>query len=244
MAGVARKKKVNGEKACFLAVVPKSLLEMWGAELDKQQDLKHGIAYGPNIEEAEIDPWDIVVTTYGTIATQRATLKQTQYEWMCGFKGDAFLVNEATRRRWEAEGRAGDSPRLEYQIQNFPLFAKIYDGLIMVWNRHTRYSRSLFDIQAKSRIAMTGTPMRNTDWDFFSILRFVGLHLFCKGAWFKETFMKGRKKAAEKRLDEFEQQKTTFPVDLAAYVFRAIGIRRERSGTIEGKPISGTRKEV
>lgn len=182
---------------------------MWRAELDKQQDLEYGIAYGPNIEEAEIDSWEVVVTTYGTIATQWATLKQTQYEWMCGFKGEAFLVNEATRRRWEAEGRAGDSPRLQYKIQNFPLFAKIYDGLIadevhIARNRHTRYSRSLLDIRAKSRIAMTGTPMQNTDWDFFSILRFLGLHPFCKEAWFKETFMEGRKKAAKKRLNDLE----------------------------------------
>ncbi|KAK0197054.1 SNF2 family DNA-dependent ATPase [Armillaria mellea] len=132
-----------------LIVVPAALLQQWKEEIEQKTGgtLTVHIHHGKDKlkKKAEIDSYDVIVTTYQTL------------------NGD-FAIPKDVDPTEEAEWLS------EYGRTRF--YRVIADEAQYICNRSTRSSISLAHVKAKFRWMLTGTPVTNTLADIYGLLRF------------------------------------------------------------------------
>ncbi len=137
------------EEAPSLVVVPRSLLFNWAAEIDKfcpdlQYIIHHGTGRAKMIEE--LLPIHVIITTYGTAASDIELFKDFEFNYV------------------------------------------ILDESQAIKNPESKRYKAMRLLQAKNKIAMTGTPIENNTFDLYAQLSFTSPGLLGTKTGFKNHF--------------------------------------------------------
>ena len=152
-----------------LIVCPLSVLGQWEAELTRRVKpgvLKVTVFHGPNraADISELEDSDIVLTTYSTLSLE----------------GETANSKTASKKR----------SRPSQLLLNHEWLRVVLDEAHMIKDRSTKTAKVCYQIIAKARWALTGTPVHNKLEDLFSLLHFIRVEPFSKWSWFKQFVMK------------------------------------------------------
>lgn len=232
--------KEGKKKKKFMVVTPKTLLVQWKKALAGAQGLRFAV-YHSELGSTKCSSdylWnehDVVLTTYGTLQSSWKSLKDCQTIFAYAQKG---IAHDKVRRS-AACRRKQKRPIVHPQERpSQPLFAHDVDDVIMdEWhetrNRLNDKAIALLDLEAKNKIAITGTPFQNHPWDIFTLFRLFRLQPFADQKFFQLAIMHPGK-TARKLLDKMNVSKRFVLLNCA---LQSISIRRERDDEFEGKTI-------
>lgn len=94
-----------------------------------------------------------------------------------------------------------------------------------------RYAH-LFNINAKRRILLTGTPLQNNLLELMSLLNFVMPNMFADKIQYIKTFFSKNSKLPVENLPQFEQKQ----VDLAKRIMKPFVLRRLKEDVLSDLP--------
>jgi len=131
-----------------LVVVPTSLIENWSSQAQEHTYLRPLIYHGQERNIANIDDYDVVITSYGTLTSEHAPRTG---------------VDNAKRQKKASTGPLG-----------FAWDRVILDEAHTIRNIKTKTFQAVMAIQARKRWCLTGTPLINKVDDFMALFQFVG----------------------------------------------------------------------
>jgi SWI/SNF-related matrix-associated actin-dependent regulator of chromatin subfamily A3 len=161
-----------------LIVVPFPLLFVWEKQIQEHfrcDQVRHAIFYGRDRQQnANLQDYDIVVTTYTTVALEwknhKAPLSQTSSSLLFSIFWHRIILDEAH----------------------------------VIRSKETICAKSIYALQAERRWCITGTPIQNRLIDIFSLLRFLRVRPYDDLQTFQEQILRPWKskmdEAALKRL--------------------------------------------
>lgn len=141
-----------------LIVAPLALLKQWPREIDEKIKPGHKLSVhilhgeGKKITLAKLKTYDIVLTNYETLQRELKfwELQQTSIA-----------------------GR--DVPGATLLHTKMVFHRVILDEAHLIKNRETKTARAAFVLQAKYRLAMSGTPLMNRAQELYSLMRFLNI---------------------------------------------------------------------
>jgi SNF2 family DNA or RNA helicase len=202
-----------------LIIGPVALIRQWEEELrDKvRRSYRFNIFLLHGQNKASIDEllrYDIVLTTYGTIASQKKQL-------------DKFLSDNADKNidTKNHPFLANKCPLLHPHKAKF--WRVILDEAQNIKNENTKQSVACATIMAEHRWCLTGTPMMNSVKELYSLIRFLRIKPYNDRTKFSETFRC------------LYDSKGSIPQAMSKLraLVKAIMLRRLKSSVIDGKPI-------
>ncbi|ELR13499.1 SNF2 family Nterminal domain containing protein [Acanthamoeba castellanii str. Neff] len=156
------RKRVQGGT---LVLCPLSTLSQWHQEIsDKSQEgaLRVAEFYGANRQSftaASLADYDIVLTTYGTMA-----------------------------RGWSSEDDARAFVRRRLgPLHQMTWFRVVLDEGHIIRNESTQAAKAAYALKSKYRWIMSGTPIQNSLDDMYSLLRFLHVPECMDKAWWKQN---------------------------------------------------------
>ncbi|MCO5583790.1 hypothetical protein L7F22_037704 [Adiantum nelumboides] len=175
-----------------LLVLPLTLVSNWEGQIKEHWDaskqpsiyLYHGSTR--ITDPHELAQFDIVMTTYSTLATEFAH----QSVWANGDESEDEEVStpqsETVRRRRAADSngskkgkrKADLSRESENPLQRIEWFRIVLDEAHTIKEAKTLQSRAVCNLVSPRRIALTGTPVQNRIDDLFSLIKFLRLEPF------------------------------------------------------------------
>lgn len=199
-----------------LIVVPVSLINQWKQEIEKHVQAKHKLSIfvyyniGRNkVTFAELAKYDIVITSYGILASE---YKQH------------FLRHHDLKKN--PKKLAGQSPF--FQIRSI-WYRVVLDEAHNINNRNTVTSRACAALETKYRWCMTGTPMQNTVMDLHSLIYFLRIGPY--------TNTKKFRKEIALPLEKGQGGPSRRVMARLRTLILSIMIRRTKSSLFNGKPI-------
>lgn len=200
-----------------LVVAPVALMHQWKRELEKfvrgRYRFNITIVHGPNRAKSysSIRGFDVVLTTYGTLASELKTFKA--WEERCKQAADPSTVKETC-------AILGTKSK----------FHRVFlDEAQNIKNRITKSSIAACHLRATHRWCLTGTPMQNGVEEMYSLIKFCRIRPYNNWDKFSRDIarpLKGRNEPAKERA----------MTQLQA-LLRAILLRRTKQSKIDGKPI-------
>ncbi|KAJ7499427.1 SNF2 family N-terminal domain-containing protein [Mycena latifolia] len=148
-----------------LVVAPTVAIMQWKNEIAAHTDglqvlVWHGS--GRETNPGELEKYDVVLTTY-------AVMESSFRKQELGFKRKGHLVKEKSplhRVHWNR------------------IIASILDEAHNIKERSTNTAKAAFELQAKARWCLSGTPLQNRVGELYSLVRFLGgdpfSYYFCK----------------------------------------------------------------
>lgn len=144
-------------RATLLVVPQQLLINVWAREIDNhlKGSLKMMIYHGRTRKSllADIDHYDIVITTYNTLAKEH----------------DDKLLGK------------GKSP-----LHDFIWYRVVLDEAHFIRRRETTFHKAVFNLEAKSRWCLSGTPIQNSLGDLASLLAFLKIRPFHETRTFRD----------------------------------------------------------
>lgn len=143
-----------------LVVAPVALMRQWEKEIERHIRPEHRLKVhvyhggGKNVDFARLRTFDVVLTTYGTLASE---LKQLESE------------------RQDANIQGPSSRKLALLGRECHWYRVILDEAQWIKNRQTKMSRAADRLRADYRLCMTGTPMMNSLDELYPLVRFLGI---------------------------------------------------------------------
>ncbi|KAM3558879.1 hypothetical protein MY1884_003771 [Beauveria asiatica] len=203
-----------------LIIGPLSLIRQWEEEICTKVSASHKMSvfvyHGKKATTDELLTYDVVLTTYGTIAAELKRL-------------DTFVKENAAAER-EADNNSTEVAR------KFPLLhptkAKyhriILDEAQCIKNKETQTAKACHRLRANFRWCLTGTPMMNGVLELYSLLAFLRIRPYCAWDRFRQQFgvLFGKK----------GDEKSVAMSKLRA-LLKAIMLRRKKNSMLDGKPI-------
>ncbi|KAM3499578.1 hypothetical protein MY10362_007171 [Beauveria mimosiformis] len=203
-----------------LIIGPLSLVRQWEEEICTKVSTSHKMSvfvyHNKKATTDELLTYDVVLTTYGTIAAELKRL-------------DTFVKENAAAQR-ETDYNSTEVAR------KFPLLhptkAKyhriILDEAQCIKNRETLTARACHRLRANFRWCLTGTPMMNGVLELYSLLAFLRIRPYCAWDRFRQQFgvLFGKK----------GDEKSVAMSKLRA-LLKAIMLRRKKNSMLDGKPI-------
>ncbi|KAJ3486203.1 hypothetical protein NLG97_g6665 [Lecanicillium saksenae] len=203
-----------------LIIGPLSLIRQWEEEIHSKVSASHKMSvfvyHNKRTTTEELLTYDVVLTTYGTIAAELKRL-------------DAF-----TKENIDA-GRSIDYNHSQTALK-FPLLhptkAKyhrvILDEAQCIKNKETQTAKACHRLRANYRWCLTGTPMMNGVLELYSLLAFLHIKPYCVWERFRQQFgvlfgKKGDSKSAA--------------MSKLRALLKAIMLRRKKNSLLDGKPI-------
>lgn len=225
LALMASRKAPNGQVGTNLIVGPVALIKQWELEIrnkmkeDRRMNvyLYHGGSKKKPWEE--LRTYDVVLTTYGTLAAQ---FKKHNYYLEKSYENPNGL-DDATEQKFRL-----DCPMLHHRTK---FFRVILDEAQCVKNAKTIQAKAVRHMRASYRWCLTGTPMMNSVSELSSLLRFLQIRPFCEERKFREAFGSLDHKNSGKDIEKSKAMK-----QLQA-LLKAIMLRRMKTTVIDGKPI-------
>ncbi|KAK9898970.1 hypothetical protein P389DRAFT_41780 [Cystobasidium minutum MCA 4210] len=225
--------KSNGkEPKTTLIVAPVALLDQWEKEIKtktncfpKLRVLQH---HGPNRtkDPHKIMKYDVVLTNYETLRNdlpKSSKKKKHSAKDKLKQKKLAFNSDDESQLGGSKDDEEDDTPGPLLQAR---FHRAILDEAHTIKNRSTDAATACFQVQAKYRWCLTGTPIQNGVADIFSLFHFMGVQPLSNYAEFKrrieEPLNRGKTEIAMKRLH---------------YVLASVMLRRRKNMLIEGKPL-------
>ncbi|KTW26006.1 hypothetical protein T552_03276 [Pneumocystis carinii B80] len=197
-----------------LICTPVSLLQQWAREIQTKTKppLKVYIHHGNSkriIQPSELNKYEIVLTTYGTVARDHNTLiklqKESDHSKYMLYK-PAFTLLE---HHW-------------HRI--------ILDEAQVIKNRHTLSAQSCYKLQATYRWCLSGTPMQNSIDELYSLICFLRIKPYDDWSAFSNHFSKHFNRYSSSN-DIMKSMKRL------QVLLKATLLRRTKASTINGKPL-------
>ncbi|KAE9365444.1 hypothetical protein N431DRAFT_353892 [Stipitochalara longipes BDJ] len=206
-----------------LIVGPVALVRQWEKEIRTKIKVGHRLSthlvhgQGKKLSWDDLRTFDVILTTYGTLAAEWKRLEKFREEMKKKYGGANY--DEAPMRK------------------KFPLlgpFSKfhrvILDEAQCIKNRITVSARACVQLKSTYRFCLTGTPMMNSVQELYSLIHFLRIKPYNEWSRFNEEFGLLTKGHAGKRDVGNAMRK------LQA-VLKAILLRRSKTSEIDGKPI-------
>ncbi|KAI5815080.1 SNF2 family N-terminal domain-containing protein [Pyronema omphalodes] len=199
-----------------LIIAPVALLTQWKAEikdmLNEKDQLSTFILHGGHGKKklgfAALSQYDVVLTTYGTIALEYKKLAAWQDE------------DEATRE---------PDPQLVLLGEESKWYRVVLDEAQMIKNKETQASKGCAKLQSVYRLCLSGTPMQNSCDELYPQLRFLQIRPYNEWSQFATTFSKPLKNKSNSNISNTLQR-------LQALLSTCL-LRRTKTSQIDGNPI-------
>ncbi|KAG6033093.1 hypothetical protein E4U41_007009 [Claviceps citrina] len=201
-----------------LIIGPLSLIRQWEEEIAKKTKSTHRLSvfvyHGRKSTTEELLRYDVVLTTYGTIAQELKRLEQ--------FIED----NEDRNIDFNDRACALKFPLLHPGKASF--YRVILDEAQCIKNRNTKTAKACHHLKSTYRWCLTGTPMMNGVLELFSLLKFLQIKPYNSWDHFRQAFgvLFGQ------RGDPKSQA-----MDRLRALLKAVMLRRKKNSQLDGKPI-------
>ncbi|KAK8203343.1 hypothetical protein M8818_005321 [Zalaria obscura] len=146
-----------------LILAPVALLRQWKEEImSKVRPGRHRLSvfiHHANSKAksfSELRNYDVVLTTFGTIASELK--RHDRYQ---------------ARKKADPEAVERADEKTIFISQNSKFFRIIIDEAQCIKNKSTQTAQAVYLLQARSRFCMTGTPMMNSVDELQSLIRFI-----------------------------------------------------------------------
>lgn len=201
-----------------LIVAPVALLRQWQEEIAQKITPRHRlrtyIHHGSAKKKThrELRDFDVVLTTYGTLAAEQR-------------KMDGFLL----RKKNDPLAQPREHEKCLFIGSECRWYRVILDEAQSIKNRTTRTAKGAFQLNARSRFCLTGTPMMNGVEELFSLVHFLRIRPYSDWTKFNLDFVRPLK-ASNEKFRHIAMKK------LQA-LLKAVLLRRNKQTKINGKPI-------
>ncbi|KAM7217320.1 ATP-dependent helicase ULS1 [Rhypophila decipiens] len=205
-----------------LIIGPVALIRQWEHEIKKKLKAEHQLnvflLYGKKAKYSEIKKADVVLTTYGSVAS----------EWK---RYNRHLLDRADADGYNAfhdEELHKKCPLLHPKSE---FYRVILDEAQLIKNKDTQSSQGCHQITAVYRWCLTGTPMMNGVLELYPLMRFLRAKPFHTFKKFSDTF-----KSLTPKSKADDQQRSNAMKQLQL-LLKATMLRRMKNSLIDGKPI-------
>ncbi|PBP21786.1 hypothetical protein BUE80_DR007178 [Diplocarpon rosae] len=218
----------NPARKTTLIVGPVALIRQWDKELRSKIKPEHRLSThivhgsGRKLGWEELRVYDVVLTTYGTLAAE-------------------FKRLQAVSDRNKLNGGGGMDPIS--MKKTFPLlgpksifYRAILDEAQCIKNKSTGAARACCTLSAEYRFCLTGTPMMNSVQELYSLINFLNIKPYNEWSRFQQTFGVLTKVDANLQRSAVEMNTARAMTKLQA-LLKAILLRRTKKSQIDGKPI-------
>ncbi|KAG6009700.1 hypothetical protein E4U43_008683 [Claviceps pusilla] len=201
-----------------LVIGPLSLIRQWEEEIAKKTKPGHRLSvfvhHGKKSTTDELLRYDVVLTTYGTIAAEFKRLDQ--------------FVEDNKDRNIDFNDR---SCALKFPLLHpgKAVFHRvILDEAQCIKNRNTRTAKACHRLRSTYRWCLTGTPMMNGILELFSLLKFLQIKPYNSWDRFRQAFgiLFGQKGDPKSQA-----------MDRLRALLKAVMLRRKKNSMLDGKPI-------
>ncbi|XP_014250839.1 SWI/SNF-related matrix-associated actin-dependent regulator of chromatin subfamily A containing DEAD/H box 1 homolog isoform X2 [Cimex lectularius] len=196
--------KESGFSNCpHLIVVPASTIDNWAIEFTK---------WSPTLN----------VVIYHGSADDRKALR---YEWA----KDKFKSMDVIITTYNI---VGSNPEEKKMFRIINLHYVVFDEAHMLKNMNTQRYVNLYNINAKRRILLTGTPLQNTLLELMSLLNFVMPNMFSRCIDHIKAFFSKYRSTADDDISAFEEEQ----IDLAKRIMKPFVLRRLKDDVLKDLP--------
>lgn len=202
-----------------LIIAPVALLRQWKEEIEQKirpgshnlsTFLHHSSSKKKN--HMALREYDVVLTTFGTLAAEQK-------------KMDKFLL----RKQHDPEAQPRDDEKCLFIGPQCKWFRVIIDEAQCIKNKTTRTAKAAYQLNARSRFCLTGTPMMNGVEELYSLVHFLKIKPYSEWQKFSLDFVKPLKGSNEMSRNNAMRK-------LQA-LLKAILLRRNKQTKVNGKPI-------
>ncbi|MCJ1280957.1 hypothetical protein MMC26_000275 [Xylographa opegraphella] len=222
IALMVKRRSTDQSRKTTLIIAPVALLRQWESEIalklrpDPQHRLTtyiHHGAKGTRVAWETLKRYDVVLTTYGTIAAEY---------------GRKLIIDIQKRQNpnWRP---MSNTDRLSLLGDECKWYRIILDEAQSIKNKATKSAKAVYELQALTRFAMSGTPMMNNVGELFSLIHFLRIKPYCVQEKFNIDFKRPlagssatAKEGAMRKLQA---------------LLKAVLLRRTKKSLIDGKPI-------
>uniref|UniRef100_A0A914QF76 Transcription termination factor 2 n=1 Tax=Panagrolaimus davidi TaxID=227884 RepID=A0A914QF76_9BILA len=191
---------------CTLVVAPASVIYQWEKEIKdrvKTGKLKVYVFHGPQRERnpMRLASNDIVITTYNTISSELGEDKSLQSSGESDI--DDFIVDDD---KWYSKKKKGSKKVISKSNKKSVLSQIGWERIILdeahnIKNRKSLMSKGCCQLHAFKRWALTGTPIHNELWDFYSLIKFLRIKPFSDQGYWKVHMSDMTGRVARERLN-------------------------------------------
>lgn len=207
------------QRKTTLIVGPVALMQQWRREIESKICATHRLSalvlHGNdrNIPWRDLKHYDIVLTTYGTIATE--------------FK---------RKVAWDAKKKYNSNIRPSGKEDFLPVlgdeckwYRVILDESQHIKNKATKAALGASAIQSQYRWCMSGTPMMNNVLELYSLIHFLRIRPYNSSEAFNRDFTRPLKNSYPEHKER--------AMRALQVLLKAILLRRTKKSKIDGKPI-------
>ncbi|KAL7972596.1 SNF2 family N-terminal domain-containing protein [Trichoderma sp. SZMC 28014] len=208
----------NSRPKTNLIIGPLALIRQWEEEIYKKTRASHRLSvfvyHNKKATTDEILKYDVVLTTYGTIAQELKRL-------------DKFMEDNSGRNiDFNDRAIATKFPLLNPSKAVF--YRVILDEAQCIKNQHTKTAKACHKLRATHRWCLTGTPMMNGVGELFSLLCFLRIKPYCVWDQFRQSFGVLFGKNGDPKSVAMSRLRA---------LLKAIMLRRKKDSKLDGKPI-------
>ncbi|KAF2273385.1 uncharacterized protein EI97DRAFT_436036 [Westerdykella ornata] len=197
-----------------LVVAPVALMRQWEKEIERHVRPEHRLEVhvyhdrGKNADFARLRRFDVVLTTYGALASELTQLESER-------------ENSNNHRR---PGR-----KLALLGPESHWYRVILDEAQWIKNKQTKMSRAADKLKADYRLCMTGTPMMNSLDELYPLIRFLGIKPY--NVWTKFNM------EISKPVKDRNKETQAKALRRAQALLKSMMLRRQKTTIIDGKEI-------
>ncbi|UKZ95079.1 uncharacterized protein TrAFT101_009929 [Trichoderma asperellum] len=201
-----------------LIIGPLALIRQWEEEIYKKTRASHRLSvfvyHNKKATTDDLLKFDVVLTTYGTIAQELKRL-------------DKFMEENSSRNiDFNDRAIATKFPLLNPRKSIF--YRVILDEAQCIKNQHTKTAKACHKLRATHRWCLTGTPMMNGVGELFSLLCFLRIKPYCVWEQFRQSFGVLFGKNGDPK---------SVAMNRLRALLKAIMLRRKKDSQLDGKPI-------
>ncbi|KAK3987417.1 ATP-dependent helicase ULS1 [Cladorrhinum sp. PSN332] len=206
-----------------LIIGPVSLIKQWESEVKKKLKTSHKLSVyllhqKRKMSYAEIKKYDVVLTTYGSIAS----------EWKRYSKHIEQRM-EAPQYRPDTDLELAKICPILHPKSIF--YRIILDEAQCIKNKDTQGSKGVSAITATYRWCLTGTPMMNSVSELFPLIRFLRIKPYNELKAFQASF---KSLSARNGATDYSRNQAMTQLRVT---LKAIMLRRMKNSEVDGKPI-------
>ncbi|KXT16769.1 hypothetical protein AC579_5481 [Pseudocercospora musae] len=203
-----------------LIIAPVALMRQWKSEIrNKLKPNRQLLIFTHHATHKaksfdELRTFDVVLTTYGTIAAELKRLEK-------------FKLRQLANPGAQIQPTAAE--KTIFLGENARWYRVVLDEAQCIKNRTTQTSKGACLLNAQYRFCVTGTPMMNNVEEFFSLIQFLRIKPYCHWQRFRNDFNTPLRSSSD-QVRQGAMQKLQI-------LCKSIMLRRTKKSTFEGKPI-------